>query len=139
MSQHVTLHGKTSQEFNGQDGKWIPVKVNDAGQLSISALAGEISQLNRLAGGAITKYAVVSADTAVVTGPAILYGIFCTSAGTMAGVYDNVTATGNLLIPSSALTAGQSVLFGGAGILCTTGIFADWTSGTFLVLYVDAV
>lgn len=83
------------------------------------------------------KYAVVTADAAVAAKPgAVLYGIVCTSAGTMAGIYDNASAaSGPLLIPSQALTAGQSFLFGGVGIVVNNGIFADWTSGTFLVLY----
>ncbi len=83
------------------------------------------------------KYAVVTADMAVAPkSGAVLYGIVCTSSGTLAGVYDNASAaSGPLLIPSQALTAGQSFYFGGAGVMVNNGIFADWTSGTFLVLY----
>jgi hypothetical protein len=54
----------------------------------------------------------------------------------MAGIYDNASAaSGNLLIPSQALTAGQQFNFGGVGVIANNGIYADWTSGSFLVLY----
>lgn len=98
-------------------------------------LAGELQQFNRLAGGAIVKYASVGADTAVVSGPAILYGIVLIAAGTMANVYDNTAASGTVLIPSTTAT----VMFNGVGVLCNNGIYADWTSGTWLVLYAEAV
>lgn len=83
------------------------------------------------------KYAVVTADMAVAPkAGAVLFGIVCISAGTMAGVYDNASAaSGPLLIPSQALTTGQTFLFGGIGLVVNAGIYADWTSGTFLVLY----
>lgn len=83
------------------------------------------------------KYAVVTADLAVAPKPgAVLYGIVCIANGTMAAIYDNASAaSGNVLIPSQALTAGQSFLFGGLGVTVNAGIYADWTSGTFLVLY----
>jgi len=100
-------------------------------------LTGELQQFNRLAGGPICKYAVVTSDATglnIANGPAILYGIVLIAAGTMAAVYDGVTAAGNVLIPSTTAT----VNFGGAGVLCTNGITCDWTSGTWLVLYVDA-
>jgi hypothetical protein len=98
-------------------------------------LNGELQQFNRLAGGPIVKYKIVStADTAVVAGPAILYGAYLLAAGTLAGIYDNPSAaSGNLLIPSTA----ASVHFNGIGILCDNGIYADWTSGSWLILYVD--
>lgn len=86
------------------------------------------------------KYAAVGADTAVSNAAGVvLYGIVCISNGTMAGVYDNASAaSGQLLIPSQALTAGQQYLFGALGVTCNNGIFCDWTSGSFLVLYQDA-
>lgn len=134
MGQHATMHGKTVESFNGQDGKWVPINANSSGQLAIQLLSGELQQFNRLAGGAVVKYATVTADTLVVSGPAILYGIVNIAAGTMASVYDSTSASGTVLIPSGT----ASVNFGGMGVLCNNGIFADWTSGTWLVLYVDA-
>jgi hypothetical protein len=135
MGMHVTMHGKTVESFNGQDGKWVPINTNSSGQLNIQLLNGELQQFNRLAAGPIVKYAVVTADTLVVTGAAILYGIVNIAAGTMANVYDNTAASGNILIPSTT----SSINFNGMGVLCNNGIYADWTSGTWLVLYVDTV
>ena len=138
MGMHVTIHGKTTEAFNGQDGKWVPLRTNTSGQLEIAALSGEIPQFNRLAAGPIVKYAVVTSDATglnVANGPAILYGIVLIAAGTMASVYDGVTATGNVIIPSTTAT----VTFNGMGILMNNGITCDWTSGTWLVLYADAV
>lgn len=34
MGQHVTIHGKTTESFNGQDGKWIPIRVDASGNLA---------------------------------------------------------------------------------------------------------
>ena len=34
MGQHVTIHGKTTEDFNGQDGKWIPIRVDASGNLA---------------------------------------------------------------------------------------------------------
>ena len=138
MGMHATIHGKNSTPANGADGTWQPIKVNAAGQLEIATLNGELSQFNRLAGGPIVQYAVVTSDATglnVASGPAILYGIVLISAGTMASVYDGVTATGNVLIPSTTATT----TFNGIGILCNNGITCDWTSGTWLVLYAPSV
>lgn len=102
---------------------------------SLALRAGELEQFNRQAGGPICQYAVVTSDATgldVAGGPAILYGIVLIAAGTMASVYDGVTATGNVVIPSTTAT----VMFNGAGILMNNGITCDWTSGTWLVLYV---
>ncbi len=109
----------------------LPVKMN-------GLLAGELQQFNRQAGGPIVQYKVVTSDATglnVATGPAILYGVVLIAAGTMAAVYDGVTATGRVLIPSTTAT----FTFGGMGILCDNGITCDWTSGTWLVLYAPAV
>lgn len=103
-----------------------------------SAPAAYLSQFNRIAGGPIVTYKAVTSDATglnVATGPAILYGVILIAAGTMASVYDGVTATGNVMIPSTTAT----VTFGGMGVLCPTGITCDWTSGTWLVLYAPAV
>ncbi len=51
MGMHVTLHAKTNVPVNGQDGSWIPLRTNSAGQLEIAALSGELPQFNRLAAG----------------------------------------------------------------------------------------
>jgi len=107
----------------------------DRRQIEGRLINGELEQFNRIAGGPICQYAVVTSDATglnVAGGPAILYGLVLISAGTMASVYDGLTAAGNVLIPSTT----ASVNFGGAGVLCNNGITCDWTSGTWLVLYV---
>jgi len=96
-----------------------------------------LAQFNRLMAGPICKYKVVTSDATglnIASGPAILYGVFLIAAGTMASVYDGITAAGNVLVPSTTAT----FHFNGAGVLCNTGITCDWTSGTWLVLYADA-
>lgn len=138
MGMHTTIHGKSTSENNGQSGKWTPIQVTDAGQLSVALISGEIQQFNRLAAGPIVKYKLVTSDATglnLADGPAIFYGIRLISAGTMASVYDNTTATGSVIIPSTTAT----VDFGGIGILMNNGITCDWTSGTWLVMYADAV
>lgn len=98
-------------------------------------LAGQLNNLDRFAGGSLVNYTAVTSDSTIATGDSILYGIICLTNGTMAGVHDGTTAAGQLILPSQTLTAGQQVNFGGMGIICSTGIFADWTSGSFLVLF----
>jgi hypothetical protein len=120
------------------DGLMSDVQLDANGNLSVALLAGELQQFNRQAGGPICQYAVVTSDATglnVASGPAILYGVVMIAAGTMTSVYDGVTATGNVLIPSTTAT----FMFNGAGILCNNGITCDWASGTWLVLYVPAV
>jgi len=119
-------------------GTMTDLQLDASGNVSIALLAGELQQFNRLAAGPICQYAVVTSDATglnVASGPAILYGVILIAAGTMAAVYDGVTATGNVLIPSTTAT----FMFNGAGILCDAGITCDWTSGTWLVLYAPAV
>lgn len=99
-------------------------------------LNGELPTLNRLAGGPITNYAEVTADVTLVNGPGIIYGLMCTVNGTMEGVYDNTSAAGTKIIPTQVLTAGQVFAFpGNVGVICSNGIYANWTSGTFIVFY----
>lgn len=134
MGQHATMHVKSTEDFNGQDGKWLPARGNVAGQLSIALLAGELQSLNRLAGGAIYNYTNVGADTLVSSTPAIFGGIICLTNGTMAGIYDNTAASGQLIYPSTVMTAGQMIVLP-AAIITEIGLYADWTSGSFLVLH----
>ena len=35
MGQHVTIHAKTTENFNGMDGKWTPVRMNSDGSLFV--------------------------------------------------------------------------------------------------------
>jgi hypothetical protein len=83
------------------------------------------------------KYKLVTSDATglnIASGPAVLYGIVLISAGTMAAVYNGVTATGDVVVPSSTAT----FTYGGVvGIWCDLGITCDWTSGTWLVMYND--
>lgn len=104
-----------------------------------SLLSGELQQFNRLAGGAICPYVPVSADTVVSSGPAVYYGAFCVAAGTMAAIYDNTSASGTKLLDSQVGVANTFYGFGGLGVQCANGIYADWTSGTWLVLCLGAV
>lgn len=142
MGQHATIHGKTTEAFNGQDGKWVPLRTNTSGQLSIAPLAGELPQFNRLAGGAIVKYAAVSADGIVVSGPAIFYGVKVLTAGTNITVYDNTAGSGTALLSTEATaTAGAflSPAGAGVGVLMNNGIYVDLTLGTYIVYYAEAV
>lgn len=142
MGHHATIHGKTTETWNGQDGKWIPLRTNSAGQLEIGALSGEFPQFNRLAGGPIVKYMSISADTTVVTGACIFYGIKVGIAGTAVTVYDNTAASGTSIITAEATTAAGAVLTpagAGIGVLMNNGIHVDLTGGTLIVMYADAV
>jgi len=83
----------------------------------------------------VCKYKIVTDDATglnITAGqPAILYGVINIAAGTLAGVYDALTVTGTAIIPSTTVT----FTYQGYGVLCPTGITADWTSGTWLILY----
>lgn len=128
MGMHVTIHGKTTESFNGQDGKWIPLRTNSAGQIEIAALSGELPQFNRLAAGAIASYSQqrTSAGATVISGGGILYGFNVVAVGTTPTVtiYDNTTAAGTKLmeIPSASIVAGAFISFNSLGILVSNGI-----------------
>lgn len=148
MGMHTTIHGKTSTEVNGQSGKWVPILVNDEGQLSMALLEGELTTFNRMAGGAIVKYVDVSADGQAVTGECIVYGVKCISGTTPTLVgYDNTSATGTAMISTGSATAETFYplvgLNGAAstGVICNTGFYVDLggTNPVFRVFYVDAV
>jgi len=83
----------------------------------------------------VCKYKIVTDDATGlnITGgkPGILYGVIMVAAGTLAGVYDALTVTGTAIIPSTTVT----FTYQGYGVRCPTGITADWTSGTWLILY----
>jgi hypothetical protein len=102
-----------------------------------SAPAAYLEQFNREASGMVWQYKIVTSDATgldIAGGPAIFGGIYLISAGTMASVYDSLTATGTVIVPSTTAT----VNYGGSGVLMSNGITCDWTSGTWLVLYVPA-
>lgn len=143
MGQHVTMHGKTTEDFNGQSGKWVPLSVNSVGQISTQLLAGELQQFNRQAGGPVVKHsAVISADAAIVSGPAIFYGVKVVTGGTTITVYDSTTAAGTAVITAEGTTTAGSVIYPagpGVGVLMDNGIYLDLTLGTYIVYYVDAV
>lgn len=145
---HTTVHGKTSTETNGQSGKWIPLLVNEAGQLAIAELAGELAQFNRLAGGSIVNYVDISATGQAVTGPCIVYGVKSISGTTPTLVgYDNTSAAGTPMITTGTATAETFYplvgLLGAAntGVQLTNGFYATLggTTPVFRVFYVDAV
>jgi hypothetical protein len=83
----------------------------------------------------VCKYKIVTDDATglnITAGrPGILYGVINIAAGTLAGVYDALTVTGTAIIPSTTVT----FTYQGYGVYCPTGITADWTSGTWLILY----
>ena len=143
MGQHATIHGKTSEDFNGQDGKWVPIRTNSTGQLDVAPLAGELDQFNRLGAGPIVKHsAVISADAAVVTGPCIFYGVKVVTAGTSISVHDDVSTTGTAVITTEATTSAGAMIYPagpGVGVLMDNGIYLNLTAGTYIIYYVDAV
>lgn len=103
-----------------------------------AAPAAYLAQFNRTASGMVWQYKIVTSDATglnIASGPAIFGGVYLISAGTMASVYDSLTAAGTVIVPSTTAT----VNYGGSGILMSNGITCDWTSGTWLVLYVPVV
>jgi len=142
MGQHVTMHGKTVEDFNGQSGKWVPIATNGVGQLSMQLLSGELQQFNRQAGGPIVKHtAVLSADAAVISTPVIFYGVKVVTAGTNITVYDNTAASGTAVITAEATATAGAMIYPagpGVGVLMNNGIYLDLTLGTYIVYYVDA-
>ena len=115
----------------------MPISVVDTSDTSLTTLlSGELQEFNRLAGGSIVSYTSIEADTVVSSGPCVYYGAFCVAAGTMAAIYDNTAASGTKLLASQAGQANTFYGVPGVGIQCENGIYADWTSGSWLVLYV---
>jgi len=78
---------------------------------------------------------IVGADLAVRATSGVLKRVICLANGTLAGVYDHASsATGTNFFPIGACTAGQSFEL---DMPMSLGIFADWTSGSFLFIHSD--
>jgi len=139
MAQHATIHLKTSEDFNGQSGKWVPAKGNTTGQLDIAPLAGELAQFDRMAAGSVASYVNLTADGVIAAAPCIVYGYIVTTAMSAAAttVYDNASAaSGTVLFVIPASTAVGQYSFP-VGVLTTNGAYADF-AGTGTVNFLIA-
>lgn len=82
----------------------------------------------------------LTADTLIKAGPGMIMGfvVHAATATNVIQIRDSITAGGGAVrvtIPAS--TAVGVYHFGGVGVLCTTGIYLDFTgTGTVSVLYV---
>lgn len=128
----------------------VPVTAEADGALRayLSALiCGELQQFNRLAGGMIllrSAEIVTNATTVVKNSAGLFAGLIATGAGTgwTATVYNNTAASGDIVIPSTAVALGKfTSTFIGAGeaLVCSTGITvvtAGTTPGRLYALYV---
>ena len=72
----------------------------------------------------------VTGDLLVVDGPAVVYRIRCTAAGTIK-LWDNTAGSGAVLLDTVAMTANQTIEL---GMFATLGIYATRTSGSFCVI-----
>ena len=76
---------------------------------------------------------VVTADALVISGPCLVKGFRCVAAGTIAGVYDALSATGTNLMPGIVGAANTEYLLAEEGaVRFVNGLFVDWTSGTYV-------
>lgn len=139
--QNVLIQGK----LNTDRTKVQEVLVNSSGQISTTAAAGELSQFNRLAGGAIASYFPITTQTTSVVknGTGILYGVYVVTgvATSTVTVYDNTAGSGQKLIDTaSCATSGTFIPAGaaGMGVICTTGITAVTATANpnIILLYV---
>lgn len=113
---------------------WSPTNVQRPSNTYETAPAGYEQQFQMVAAGLPWEKVIVTTDASglnIANGPAILGGIYPTTAGTMAAVYDNATATGDVVIPSST----AKFIIENGGVLCPLGITCDWTSGVWVVLF----
>lgn len=121
----------------------VPLAVNSSGQVVLAPISGELAQFNRLAAGPIVKHsAVLSADTTVVTGACIFYGVKVVTAGTNISVYDNTASSGTAVITTEGTATAGAMIYPagpGVGVLMDNGIRLDLTLGTYIVYYADAV
>jgi hypothetical protein len=101
---------------------------------------GELQQFNRQAGGPIVLQSdPITADGVVVSGPCIYYGAICLGAGDIVAIYDNLAASGTVLLGAQTGTLNTFYGVAGVGRQCSNGIYVNWTSGTWVVLYVPGV
>jgi hypothetical protein len=78
------------------------------------------------------RYVAVGADTQCGGPESCYFGITCLTAGTI-GIYDGTSNADQAVYPPTALTAGTIVGLQGLGLRMRKGLFAKWTSGTFIV------
>jgi len=79
------------------------------------------------------KNQTTTAGAQIKTGPAGLYGIISTVTGGACTIYDNTTASGDILF-TKTLAVGDVIHFGGLGIAAKNGLYIVVT-GTVNVLY----
>ena len=103
-----------------------------------STLAGELGQFNRLAGGPIAQWYSLTADGLPTgwTGPGIVYGVRCLTAGTLTGLYDASSAAGTNFYGAGFAAAANTyypIAGSDTGVLFNVSPFFDITLGTYLV------
>lgn len=102
MGQHVTIHAKTTENFNGMDGKWAPVRMSSDGSLFVyeTAPAGYDQQ----------QYAIVSIPPGDYT--TIAAGQTDSALGGLGGAVGDYLYE-LILVVATAATAAVSVKDGG--------------------------
>lgn len=129
-----------------EDGSKL-ARADAAGRVLVALgtlLAGEMQDVNRLAGGAISGYTSVaaSAGQTVKAGVGVLYGIKVITVGTSPTieVWDNTTGSGTKLmsIPTAQITANAWLDFGGVGVKFVNGCHIVLTGAGALVNVVAA-
>lgn len=79
-------------------------------------------------------YRSLAAATTIKNGPAGLFSVTCTVAGSVI-IYDALSATGTILF-SKTMTLGEIAHWGGTGIAANTGLHVvPAGGGTFVVCY----
>jgi hypothetical protein len=112
MGQHATIHAKNNTAVNGASGSWVPVAIQ------------------AVFGPPVTS-GTKGIDTQIKSGAGTFYGLICNGAGT-ASVYNGTTASDPLVCTLTGAAAGAYISI---IVDCPGGIFLDWTSGSFSVIY----
>ena len=102
----------------------------------VTKLAGEWIALDLIKTANSFLAQTVTADALINSSPGLFGGLVCIVAGNTPTLYNNTSAAGQILSPGGvAMTAGQTLLMDGKSIEAANGLYADWTTGTWLVLY----
>ena len=120
MSRYVL--GETPNVFDPDTGRWIGVVDRNGIEQAVPTFAPGEAVLRGSDGGVVALSEAIgeslanpSATTTVLTGPGEYFAYRCTVAAGNITVYDNTSATGKVLVPTTALTVGVFPIFG-AGV-----------------------
>lgn len=139
MGQHATIHGKTTEDFNGQDGKWIPIRVSANGGMAVSSASpDDIVNVYETAPAGYDQQQLAITVIDHTYYQAVGAGATDVPFATIAGAAGDRIAKIHVVVTTGA-TGTVSVKDGGGAAIPVAGVVAAAYSQTFILGWVSKV